>query len=180
MTRSPKNTEPRGGVVIGRREALLAGLGTGLGTVGFGAGPSVAAPRMAEAARADSTHGIVPADGAIAQTASLQAALDEAASSGTPLFLPAGTYKTEPLALKSGTHVHGVPGRTVLKSGGAPIFTAKNADNLRLSGLVFDGEHGSEIPVGQVEPQRQAAGTGKEVERGDRAHRRSVGTRDAG
>ncbi|MCB1443484.1 MAG: TIGR03808 family TAT-translocated repetitive protein [Methyloceanibacter sp.] len=139
MTGSPKKPNSGGGLQIGRRDALFAGLGTGFGTLGLGAGPSAAKPRMAEAAGAYSTHGIVPADGAIAQTATLQAALDAAANSGTPLFLPAGTYMTDTLEMKRGAQVHGIPGRTVLKSGGATIFTAENAENLRLSGLVLDG-----------------------------------------
>jgi len=91
MTSSPKNPRPRGGTQIGRRDALLAGLGAGLG-----AGLAVVAPHatLARGARVSDSRGIIPAGGAIAQTATLQQALDDAAASGKPLFLPAGTYKT--------------------------------------------------------------------------------------
>ena len=142
MTNSPKKPRPRGGTQIGRRDALLAGLGAGLG-----AGLTVAAPHaaLARGARVCDSHGIIPAGGAIAQTATLQQAIDDAAASGKPLFLPAGTYKTGTLTLQPGTHVHGVPGRTILKAGGEPMLTLSGADNVRLSGLVLDG---GGIPLG--------------------------------
>ena len=91
-------------------------------------------------AQAFSTYGVVPADGAIDQTATLQEAADAAARTGTPLFLPAGTYSTARLTLKSGTHIHGVPGLTILRyaSGGA-ILETEGTDNVRLTGLVLDG-----------------------------------------
>ncbi|MEM9590756.1 MAG: TIGR03808 family TAT-translocated repetitive protein [Pseudomonadota bacterium] len=127
-----------GGPRIGRRDALLAGLGTG-------AGLGIVGPSTALALEASSSHGIVPADGAVSQTATLQQALNAAAASGTPLFLPAGTYKTGTLTLASGTHVEGVPGRTILKSDGVPVFTATGVQNVRLTGLVVDG---GGVPMG--------------------------------
>lgn len=147
MTRAPKDPRARGATQIGRRDALLAGLGTGLGT-GLGAGLGTWAPHaaLAREASVSNDRGIVPAGGAIAQTATLQEALDDAARTGVPLFLPAGTYKTDTLTLKSGTHVHGVPGRTILKPGGEPMLDVPGADNVRLSGLVLDG---GGIPLGE-------------------------------
>ncbi|MGI9382180.1 MAG: right-handed parallel beta-helix repeat-containing protein, partial [Methyloligellaceae bacterium] len=81
------------------------------------------------------------AGGTIAQTAALQAALDEAALSGTPLFLPPGTYKTDRLTLKSGAQLQGVPGRTVLVAHAHAdgILEISGADAVRLSGLALDG-----------------------------------------
>ena len=124
-----------------RRDFMLGGLGAGLT---LAVGPRIAGARDAGAF---STYGIVPADGAVNQTATLQQAADAAARSGIPLHLPAGTYATERLVLKTGTHIHGVPGRTVLRhAGGRAIFETEGTDNVRLSGLVLDG---SSEPVGE-------------------------------
>jgi uncharacterized secreted repeat protein (TIGR03808 family) len=123
---------------IARREFMLAGLGAGLTAA---ADPHSAAARDTSAPEAFSTFGIVPADGAINQTATLQRAADAAAAAGTPLYLPAGTYATEQLVLKTGTHIHGVPGLTILRhAGGRAILETEGTDNVRLSGLVLDGD----------------------------------------
>lgn len=132
-------------MTLGRREVMLAGLGAGL-TAAVG-------PRMAQARDdvgaqdAFSTYGVKPADGAISQTATLQDAADAAARTGTPLFLPAGSYSTARLTLKSGTHIHGVPGLTILRyiTGGA-ILETEGTDNVRLAGLVLDG---GGVPLGE-------------------------------
>lgn len=117
-------------MTIGRRELMLAGLGVGLAVVG---------PRLVAAQGSSNTGGVTPGDGVTDQTAALQDAADAAARSGAPLRLAAGTYSTERLNLKSGTHIEGVPGRTILRyrSGGAILATEKT-DNVRLSGLVLD------------------------------------------
>ncbi len=121
-------------MTIGRRELMLAGLSTGLGV-----GLAVVGPRMV-VARETSTSDVVPAGGAFDQTATLQDAADAAAKSGTPLRLAAGTYSTGRLNLKSGTHIQGVPGRTILRySAGGAILSTEGTDNVRLSGLVLDG-----------------------------------------
>jgi len=116
----------RRGIEFGRREVMLAGLATGLVT--------------AVGLRTSHAKALV-AGGTIAQTAALQAALDAAANAGTPFFLPAGTYKTDRLILKSGTHIQGVPGRTVLVTDAHAdgILEISGADAVRLSGLVLDG-----------------------------------------
>jgi uncharacterized secreted repeat protein (TIGR03808 family) len=124
---------------VGRRQVLLGGLGLGLA--------ATAGPRVASAGddtgvpQAFSTYGIVPAGGALDQTATLQLAADQAAESGTPLFLPAGVYSASRLTLKSGTHIAGVPGRSILRyrDGGA-VVSLEGVENLRLSGLVLDGD----------------------------------------
>ncbi|MEX2166167.1 MAG: right-handed parallel beta-helix repeat-containing protein [Methyloceanibacter sp.] len=114
---------------------MLAGLGLGIASMG--------APRLLGARETDafSTYGIVPGGGEIDQTAMLQRAADAAAQSDTPLSLPAGIYSTRRLTLKSGTRIVGVPGRTILRArGGGSIIKVKSADNVRLSGLILDGD----------------------------------------
>jgi uncharacterized secreted repeat protein (TIGR03808 family) len=123
-------------MTLRRRDVMLAGLGAGL-TVLID-GPSAEAREDSLAPY--NTYGVVPADGAIAQTATLQEAANAAARSGIPLYLPAGTYSTGRLTLESGTHIQGVPGLTVLRyvAGGAIIET-EGSENIRLTGLVLDG-----------------------------------------
>jgi len=124
---------------VGRRQLLMGGLGLGLAAA---AGPRMAASREeTDAPQAFSTYGIVPGGGEIDQTATLQLAADDAAETGTPLFLSAGIYSTSRLTLKSGTQITGVPGRSILRyrDGGA-ILSLENVENVRLAGLVLDGE----------------------------------------
>lgn len=124
-------------MTLGRRELMLAGLGAGLAGA---AGPRMAGAREMSTQDAFNTHGVVPADGVIDQTATLQEAADAAAQSGAPLRLPAGIYSTGRLSLKSGTHIQGVPGLTILRySSGGAILATDGTDNVRLSGLVLDG-----------------------------------------
>jgi nitrous oxidase accessory protein NosD len=110
-----------------RREVILAGIELG---VAFAAGPSFARSRA-----------VVPTGGATDQTEMLQSAVDAAAGSGLPLFLPPGTYSTRRLELRSGTHLTGVPGRSILhcRNGDGLIGIAHAAD-IRLDGLVLDGD----------------------------------------
>jgi uncharacterized secreted repeat protein (TIGR03808 family) len=131
---------------IGRRQVVLAGVSLGLAAM---AGPRLLAAPAAQS-QGFSTYGVVPGGGEIDQTATLQVAADAAAQSGTPLFLPAGIYATDRLSLKSGTHIHGVPGRTVLRyRGGGAILRLEGADNVRLSGLVLE-ESGVSIEDGAL------------------------------
>jgi uncharacterized secreted repeat protein (TIGR03808 family) len=133
-------------MTVGRRDIMLAGLGAGL--------TAMVGPRSAKAQDTStepfSTYGVVPADAAISQTATLQEAADAAARTGTPLYLPAGTYSTARLTLRSGTHIHGVPGITILRyADGGAIIETEGTDNVRLEGLVLDagdvslGENGA-------------------------------------
>ena len=127
-------------MTIGRRQMLLGSLVAGFAAA---AGPRLTAARDETAGpEAFSTHGIVPGGGEIDQTATVQLAADEAAESGTPLFLPSGVYSTSRLSLKSGTQIEGVPGGTILRyrDGGA-ILNLDNVENVRLAGLVLDGQN---------------------------------------
>ena len=123
---------------VGRRQVLLGGLGLGLAAT---AGPRLtSAHDDTELPQGLSTYGIVPAGGELDQTATLQLAADQAAESGTPLFLPAGLYSNSRLTLKSGTQIAGVPGRSILhyRDGGA-VVNLQGVENVRLSGLTLDG-----------------------------------------
>jgi uncharacterized secreted repeat protein (TIGR03808 family) len=123
-------------VTVGRRQ-VLAGLGLGLAAA---AGPRLAAAREAADREALSTYGIVPAGGEVDQTATLQVAINKAAASGTPLFLPAGTYSIGTLMLPSGVQIEGVPGRSVLRlRSGDAILKAEQIEGVGLTGLTLDG-----------------------------------------
>ena len=90
-------------MTFSRRDMILSGLGAGLAFV--------AGPRLARANWAvPSTFGVMPAGGTVDQTSMLQEAIDAAAKSRTPLFLPPGIYSTRRLELRSGTHLTGFPG----------------------------------------------------------------------
>jgi uncharacterized secreted repeat protein (TIGR03808 family) len=124
---------------VGRRQVLLGGLGLGLAAAT--AGPRGSSAREDSELGGFSTYGVVPAAGEIDQTATLQLAADQAAETGTPLFLPAGVYSTSRLALKSGTQIEGAPGRSILRyrDGGA-LLSLEGVENVRLAGLVLDGD----------------------------------------
>jgi uncharacterized secreted repeat protein (TIGR03808 family) len=120
-----------------RRDMLVASLGFG---VALAAGPRAFA-RDGDIGQPFSTYGVVPGGGAIDQTATLQVAADQAAQSGIPFFLPPGVYSTGKLQLKSGTHLKGVPGKSILRyrNGGA-LLGIEAAKDVSLDGLVLDGD----------------------------------------
>jgi uncharacterized secreted repeat protein (TIGR03808 family) len=121
---------------VGRRQMMLGTFGVG---VAIAAGPGTARARATEAPQAFSTFGIVPGGGGIDQTATLQEAADAAAQSGTPLFRPAGIYSSR-LTLKSGTHIQGVPGKSILRyRDGSTLMQIEEAQDVRLTGLILDG-----------------------------------------
>src|SRR6476619_6183106 len=112
-----------------RLEVILAGIGLG---IGFAAGPSFAQTR---------TFGVVASGGATDQTEMLQEAVDAAACSGLPLFLPPGIYSTRRLELRSGTHLTGVPGQSILRCrDGGGLIGIEQAKDIRLEGLVLAGD----------------------------------------
>jgi uncharacterized secreted repeat protein (TIGR03808 family) len=83
------------------------------------------------------------------QSAAFTAALREAAQSGRPLFLPAGTYRVADIALPDNLVLSGIPGASVLAlaSGGNSIIRTTGAANVALSGIGFDGTGGGETPL---------------------------------
>ncbi len=70
----------------------------------------------------------------------LQALIDNAARTNTPLFLPPGNYTVSNLTLPDNTRITGVPGATRLIYGGdGYLMNADKAKRIELSGLVLDG-----------------------------------------
>jgi uncharacterized secreted repeat protein (TIGR03808 family) len=123
---------------VRRRDVLFGGLGFGLAAV---ASPRTGSAQDADLLQACSTHGLAPQGGEIDQTAALQSAADAAARTGTPLFLPAGIYSTGKVTLKSGTRIEGVPGESILRyRGGGAILSLEGVENVRIAGLVLDGD----------------------------------------
>lgn len=126
-------------MALDRRQMMIGGFGIGAG-VTAAAGPRDAAARTALAQLESATSFGVRPDAADDQTGPVQTALDASSLTGTPVFLPAGSYRVGRLRLKSGAQISGVPGRTILKFAGSGAFlTAKDAQEIRLSGLVLDG-----------------------------------------
>ena len=84
--------------------------------------------------------GLAPLGGTVDQTAMLQQAIDTAAKAGEPVYLPPGIYSTRRLELRSGTHLAGMSGKSILRcrDGGGLIGVERAAD-IRLDGLVLDG-----------------------------------------
>jgi putative cofactor-binding repeat protein len=120
-------------MTLSRRDMILSGLGL---SVAFAAGPRLARANWA----VPSTFGVMPAGGTVDQTSTLQEAIDAAASSGAPLLLPPGIYSTRRLELRSGTHLTGSPGKSILRScDGKGLIGVEQAENIRLDGLVLDG-----------------------------------------
>ena len=82
----------------------------------------------------------MPSGSATDQTEMLQRAADAAAWSGLPLFLPPGIYSTRRLELRSGSHLTGFPGRSILRCrDGGGLISIEHAKDIRLEGLVLDG-----------------------------------------
>jgi uncharacterized secreted repeat protein (TIGR03808 family) len=74
------------------------------------------------------------------QSRALQEAINAAAGSRIPLMFPPGIYRAGDLMLPSGTHLVGVPGASRIQLGfGASLFASSRAEQINLSGLVFDG-----------------------------------------
>ncbi|MGI9385241.1 MAG: TIGR03808 family TAT-translocated repetitive protein [Methyloligellaceae bacterium] len=126
-------------MVLDRRQMMIGGLGIGAGATAA-AGPREARAQAVLAQLDTATSFGVRPDASDDQTGPVQTAMDASALSGTPVFLPAGRYRVGRLRLKSGAQISGVPGRTILEyAGGGAFLTAKEAEDIRLSGLVLDG-----------------------------------------
>ncbi|MEQ1696784.1 MAG: TIGR03808 family TAT-translocated repetitive protein [Hyphomicrobiaceae bacterium] len=110
-----------------RRSILIAGLGLGL---------AAGTARAAEAAGAVLLVANTEAD----QTATLQAAIDDAAARGVPVELPAGVIKTGALTLRPGSVISGAGRLTRLQFiGTGAVFTAKACPGVSVSRLAIDG-----------------------------------------
>ena len=81
------------------------------------------------------------------QSRVLQRALDQAARTRTPLFLPPGVYRAGDLKLAAGAQITGVRGATrIVLTRGPSLFTAEGGGDLTLNGLTLDGGN---IPLPQ-------------------------------
>ena len=95
------------------------------------------------------------------QSAALQAAIDEAARDGQPLFLSAGDYVVSNIDLPSGLSLIGVPGRTRIRyAGDGHLMFATNVSDVRLEGLVLDGDN---RPLADYAPALLHISTGAQV-----------------
>lgn len=75
-----------------------------------------------------------------AQTALLQAAIDAAQAEGRPVLLPPGRFVVPGLQLKPGTRLIGAYGATTLAGqGDEPIISARDASDVLIEGISFDG-----------------------------------------
>lgn len=116
-------------------------LSTGLIATGFAATAASAAtgPRARTDASPQSAPALAPTESD--QTAEVQAAIDTAASRGVPLVLAPGRFRVGALTLRPGTQLIGTPRRTVLQfAGDATFIAASSAPDVRLEGLVVDGD----------------------------------------
>ena len=74
------------------------------------------------------------------QSRKLQKAIDAAAGDGRPLRLPPGRYTVSNINLPAGVRLLGIPGKSVLVyGGGGHLIFAEDADDIALTGIVFDG-----------------------------------------
>lgn len=119
------------------RRALIS---TGVLSAGLVATAGAAAGPRAEAkGNGPPALSIAPGDGAD-QTATLQAAIDQAAERGVPLMLAPGTFRVGALVLRANACLIGAQRQTTLEfSGGATFLSAREAPGVRLEGLVVDG-----------------------------------------
>ena len=123
---------------VGRRELLIGSLGSPRGDRRTARMPTRATQPTTR--KASALTASCPPAAISTRRRRLQLAADEAAETGTPLFLPAGIYSTSRLTLKSGTQIEGVPGRSILRyREGDAILRMAQAENVRLAGLVLDG-----------------------------------------
>ncbi len=95
------------------------------------------------------------------QSTFLQAAIDQAASDGQPLFLPAGDYSVSNITLPSGAVIVGVPGQSRIRyAGDGHLFFGTEIQDVRLEGLVFDG---SNRPLADYAPALLHVATGRNI-----------------
>lgn len=116
-------------------------LSTGLAATGFAATAAAAAAGPRARAGASPRTAIPLAPTGSDQTAEMQTAIDQAAERGVPVALAPGRFLVGPLTLRPRTHLIGAPRQTVLKfTGGATFLVAEGAPDVRLEGIVVDGD----------------------------------------
>jgi uncharacterized secreted repeat protein (TIGR03808 family) len=120
--------------------AGLAGA-AGVASSATAAAAAAAAPQNLSALGRDATQFGVRPNSADDQTRVLQRAIDDCARSATPLVIAPGIYRTSMLTLPANAQIIGVRGATKLQftGGGPSLLSSEGAENLALTGLVFDG-----------------------------------------
>lgn len=124
-----------------RRQLMLSGIGLGAGAAATTAGTRPAGARSDSASQSISLieFGLDPKTSSD-QTAKLQSAIDAAARSGIPLFVPTGRYFAHGLKLRAGSQLIGVPGQSTLsRKGESALISGDDIADIRLQGLVLDG-----------------------------------------
>lgn len=126
-------------MAINRRIALSAGLGLGAGLTAAKAMATTRAAADSAAVASASAWGLVP-NSPDDQSAELQLAIDEASSRGAAIELAPGIYRAGNIQLRSGTRLTGQAKLATIVFSGGPLFvTGESADDIQLSGIVFDG-----------------------------------------
>ena len=124
--------------------AASAGFGAaGLSLASHSAAGNEAGPLQASSSRLADMGGVVAQleqSSEAPQTRPLQAAIDAAAESGTPVLLPPGRFVTGTLRLRSRTRLIGAHGASELVAAETgPLLTASDAAGLRICGVALDG-----------------------------------------
>jgi uncharacterized secreted repeat protein (TIGR03808 family) len=128
------------------RRRFLAASAAGAATALASSAPRAATPSLI--GRDASQHGVHP-NSPDDQTKALQRAIDDSASSGVPLALPPGRYRTGMLQLPNGAQINGVRGASRLQfTGGASLFQNQGGDHITIANLTLDG-------AGIVLPERR-------------------------
>jgi len=79
-------------------------------------------------------------DSGLDASRSLQRMIDDAAARGAPVLLPPGRLIVGGIKIPDGLQLVGMPGRSVLEWNGRGAFiTISNGENIRISGISFDG-----------------------------------------
>jgi uncharacterized secreted repeat protein (TIGR03808 family) len=130
-------------MTVDRRHLLSAGLAAGVGASAAGIRST-----SAQAQAAGSTDlGLVPGSN-VDQSSVLQLAVDEAASSGSTLSLPAGRFRVGAIKLRSGTRLIGANGATELEftGSGGSFLTGQEIENVVIEGLTLVGAYKGLVP----------------------------------
>jgi uncharacterized secreted repeat protein (TIGR03808 family) len=125
----------------------LASLGAGAAALGTASGtrPALAAPQPVVTAGLDAAPHVGSLED---QTEYLQRAINQAASTRTPVALRPTTYRASGLELPPGVEINGITGATrIVANRARPIFTSAHAGEVRISGITFDGG-GQSLPQG--------------------------------
>jgi uncharacterized secreted repeat protein (TIGR03808 family) len=125
---------------LNRRNILTAGAGLSAGLGALAASTAVGARENASPRKQSLQPLVLEADQNGHHTKSLQAAIDQAAKTGTAVLLPAGVFRVGTLTLHENTKLIGASGTTTLQfTGGDAFITGREANSVVLEGFTIDG-----------------------------------------